>query len=240
MQASARPQPFKPAQHVSSSIEEAFSEGCLTTRGYSDSAVPSCRTSIDPKQETPGLSTLPPDDVALSGQQRAKLTALPQHMKSSRRKLQLPSFQSLGISSLLPDALLTPPDESTIVDFAPSLSTSQPAIPRSSSFPQSHLPKTPSPDLTELASAQRDMLSTSQPSNSAQPIASDPAPAEEEHQQGGSESTDSEESDVGPDRDTWLIDAVDAVGKLLEYFSPNPKSDWLTKKKKTFKSTACL
>lgn len=68
-----------------------------------------------------------------NGTQRS--LSVPSHVKP-RQQLRLPSFKSLGRAPLYPDALLTPPDEATLIHWAPS-PLGMSGLPTSEPTPQS-------------------------------------------------------------------------------------------------------
>ncbi|KAL9634342.1 MAG: hypothetical protein Q9164_004142 [Protoblastenia rupestris] len=94
-------------------------------------------------------SSLPTPDTSTGDLTEDKATPQSKRMKA-KQELRLPSFRSLGIAAPHPSALLTPPDENTLRDL-PSAPTSTTNHPRSLSFPQAALPKTP--DLVDLNTA---------------------------------------------------------------------------------------
>ena len=143
-QALALPKPSMPTQDVEVSLEHPIPKGPLSSRGYSDSAVPSCRLS-GAKVKQIGKEK----NLTSNSQSMNESTPLPLNV-NARENLRLPCFKSLGISSRLPDALLTPPDEGVLE------LTQLPSNPinRSASFPP-NMPKTPSPD-RDLSAAAND------------------------------------------------------------------------------------
>ena len=216
MQASARPQPFIPDQdNVACSRREAVPKDCINIRGYSDSLIPSFRSSGVKDEEIYDLAVPLQTDLVAAGLQPEHIPPL--NMKA-RHNLQLPSFKTLGIASRLPDALLTPPDEATIDFERPLLPNS---ISRSSSYPPSNMPKTPSPDRNHDAVILGNKISATEASGSTR--AAMPATEkegkgkekgkekEEEGACAGAMSSSSDEDDTLPDRAGWLADAVNAV-----------------------------
>ena len=142
--------PLMPCQNIEPFSEPIPLKEYPTNRGYSDSEIPSCRATRAKKHDIYHLNGLSHNNLAAPVSNDLGAPVLdadakqtePQHVKT-RGNLQLPSFKTLGISSRLPAALLTPPDES-ILDLRP---VSPPnLISRSSSQPPPNMLKTPSPD----------------------------------------------------------------------------------------------
>lgn len=215
---SARPQPFVPDQDVASSIEGLPSKACLNSRGYSDSELPSCRASGEKKRHIGDLAAPNQNDFAAVVAQTTNMHSIAPLIKGSRQ-LQLPSFRSLGISSCIPDALLTPPDEATIHDTMANASpTSFPSGFRRSSYPAINMPKTPSPDRSDYTSmlghiaTASEAPTTTAPSHADLPFLRGQA-GNIEHGTDPSRS-DSEGSDAGPGQFNWLKEAADALGEL--------------------------
>lgn len=115
--------------------------GYLSERGYSDSIVPSCQFTAAKQvrivQHVGRRSTPPPDERAKDQTTPFVVQPKPKH------DLHLPSFQSLGISSLHPLALLTPPDDSERTHIGTSSGTS---APRHALSPMDNITPTP-PDM---------------------------------------------------------------------------------------------
>ena len=217
--ASSRPQPLVPDQDVASSLEMMPSKGCLSSRGYSDSEVPSCRASGQKKYHICDFAAPVPNDLAAVATQTTNMHSLPPLVKC-RQHLQLPSFRSLGISSRVPDALLTPPDESAIQDWMTTPPTSFPTASRRSSYPAINMPKTPSPDRSDFTSALGYLATASEaPTTTA---SNHPSLAVSTAQAGNAEHgtdptrSDSEGSDLLPGQFDWLKEATDALGELRE------------------------
>lgn len=218
--ASARPQPFLLDQDVASSMDGMSSKACLNPRGYSDSEVPSC-TASEEKQYHIGDFVAPVlNDLADAAIQTTDMHWLPPLVKG-REHLQLPSFRALGISSRIPDALLTPPDETIIHDWmATPTPTSFPSASRRSSYPAINMPKTPSPDHSDFTSVLGHIATASEASNAA--ASNPPNLAGSGAQAGDAEygtdpmRSDSESSDAVPGQFDWLKDATDALGELHE------------------------
>lgn len=212
--ASARPQPLLPDQDVASSIEDIPSKACLNSRGYSDSELPNCRASGEKKRHICDLAAPVINDFAVDVQ-TTNMQSLPALVKGSRH-LQLPSFESLGISSYIPDALLTPPDETTIHDSMASASpTSFPSGFRRSSYPAINMPKTPSPDRSDFTSMLGHVATASEAPNTTAPNHPDlpisrAQVGNAEHETDPTRS-DSEGSDAGPGQFDWLKEAADAL-----------------------------
>jgi len=217
-EASVWPQPLMPnRENVASSIGETSLKGCRSTRGYSDSLVPNCLASKENKLESDNFAGLAINDRASSSTNHETGLLLPLHMKA-RQNLQLPSFKSLGIASRLPDALLTPPDES-IFELGKPATLSH--FSRSSSFPPS-MPKTPSPDLTDFASEVGYTLTTSRAPSSTQPTmpTTEPEGNADEEDGTGPISSSSEDEEYLPEPPGWLTEAVEPVGKFaVSYIS---------------------
>ena len=137
-----------PGQHANPSDQDRPPHGILSERGYSDSVLPSCRMSTGKHQQVledaslkVNPSTLLTPDTSTGDLTDDKATPQSKRMKA-KQDLRLPSFRSLGIAAPHPSALLTPPDENTLRDL-PAAPTSTTSHPRSLSFPQAALPKTP-------------------------------------------------------------------------------------------------
>lgn len=219
--ASARPQPFLPDQDVASSIDGMPPKACLNPRGYSDSEVPSCRASGEKQYHISDFAAPVLNDLPTAAIQTTDMHSLPPLVKS-RQHLQLPSFRSLGISSRVPDALLTPPDETTIQHdyMTPPPPTSFPLASRRSSYPAINMPKTPSPDRSDFTSMLGHVVTASEtPTTTA---SNHPNLAVSAAQTGGAEHgtdpmrSDSESSDAVPGRFDWLKHATDVLGEHHE------------------------
>lgn len=216
MQAPARPQPFMPNQdNVACSPTKAIPKDVVNTRGYSDSVVPSFRSSRVKDEEVYDLAGPLQNDLVAAGIHPEHIPPL---IMKARRTLQLPSFKTLGIASRLPDALLTPPDEATINLERPALQNS---ISRSSSFPPSNMPKTPSSDRNENEVIVANSMSTTEASGSTQAVkpATEDKGKEKEKKEGpeGPMSSSSDEDDALSDRAGWLTDPVNAVGTFQRF-----------------------
>ena len=215
----ARSQPLVPHQHVADSIEDMPSKSSLTCRGYSDSEIPSCKASGGKKYHICHLAACVRNDLVAASDQSTNMNSQPPLVKYRQQHLQLPSFISLGISSRVPDALLTPPDEIIINDMMTTPPpTSFPSASRRSSYPAVILPKTPSPDRPDFASvlghvATASEASNTDASNQASLAVSEAKAGNAEHRTDPSES-DSEGSDALSGRFDWLKEATDALGKL--------------------------
>ncbi len=213
--APALPRPLLiPAKTMATSVEVNSPKGCLATRGYSDSAVPSCRTTAVQESKNQGPTAQSPAGLIKDVNELGLQWTQPIHGKP-RPNFQLPCFKTLGISSRLPDALLTPPDEAIV--------GSKPAIPpglsaRSSSFPPANMPKTPSPDRSDLATILGREPATNEASGSAQPakVATEALDTVEEEGTGPTSSS-SEDEGLDPAHKGWIVDAVEAAGKLNLY-----------------------
>ena len=227
--ASARPQPLVPHQDVASSVEEMPSKASLNARGYSDSEIPSCKASEEKKYHICDFASPIRNDLADAAVQTINMNPLPSLVKCRQQHLQLPSFKSLGISSRVPDALLTPPDETIIHDIMTTPPpTSFPSGSRRSSYPAVNMPKTPSPDRPDFTSALGHVAtaseaSTTDASNQASFAVSGAQAGNTEHGTDPSRS-DSEGSDAVSGQFHWLKEATDALGKLRE---TNAKS-WIS------------
>ena len=224
MMALARPQPSMPAQDETSSIKRFSSKEHVATRGHSDSAIMTCRSTRYDEHDLSNLGgplqkdqavpfSLPEDRNGHIGSVLGAQHSMPLHVKA-RENLHLPCFKMLGISSRLPDALLTPPDE-TIINLG---STAPPSslIPRSSSYPPPYMPKTPSPDRPEFHSIPGNQLSTNTATSSEQPQSSSIESLEKgEKQATESASSGSENGDPGLVPAGWLVNVINAAGELL-------------------------
>lgn len=209
--APALPRPSLPAKTMTSLPESQPSVGYIPTRGYSDSAVPGCRaTAVKERGNCSHLGTSQTglvEDVSESG-----LTLTQSIHVKPRPNFQLPCFGTLGISSRFQHALLTPPDEA-IVEFQPAIPPA--LIPRSSSYPPTNIPKSPSPEYSDLAAILGRDPSVNVASSAAHPaiIATEALDTVEEEGTGPMSSS-SEDEDVGPARGGWIVDAVEVAGKL--------------------------
>jgi len=209
--APALPRPSLPAKQMTSLPESQPSMGYMTTRGYSDSAVPGCRaTAVKERGDYGHLGLSQTGLVEVVSESGLTLTQSI-HVKS-RPNFQLPCFRTLGISSRFPHALLTPPDEA-IVEFKPAIPPG--LIPRSSSYPPINIPKTPSPECNDLAAILGRDPSANAASSTAPPaiVATETLDTVEE-EGAGPMSSSSEDEDVGPARGGWIVDAVEVAGKL--------------------------
>ena len=218
--ASARPQPLVPDTDVASSIQDMPSKACSSSRGYSDSEVPSCRASGEKKYHIADFGPPGRNNLAAAAIQASNMHSLPPLVKC-RQHLQLPSFRSLGISSRIPDALLTPPDETTIYDcMTTPPPTSFPSASRRSSYPTIIMPKTPSPDRSDFTSMLGQVVTASEaPTTTAsnyQSLAVSEAQAGDAEHGTDPTRSDSEDSDAVPGQFGWLKEATDALGELHE------------------------
>ena len=197
--------------NVACSRRGAVLKGGLNSRGYSDSVVPCFRSSHSEGQKFRDEAVALQKDLA--GAAVDQPGDIPQLNMKARQNLQLPSFNFLGIASRLPDALLTPPDEATI-DFQ---GHAQPnLISRSSSYPSSNIPKTPSPERPDFTVTPSNNMSTTEASGSTERAApateSESKEKEQEEDGEGTMSSSSEEEDTLPDQAGWLVDAANVVG----------------------------
>lgn len=209
--ASALPRPLMLAQKMVDSNEATSVNGPLATiRSHSDPAIQSCRTTVahdfvgpESKESieaepTNIIEDLDPDHIQAT------------HVKP-RPHFQLPSFKQLGIFSRVPDALLTPPDE-TSIELKPDMPLN--LIPRSSSYPPANLPKTPSPDRSDFNTILGSKNSMAKASESGAPAVTITATHETIQEEGSGPTSSSSE---GGDRDHahagWMVDAVEAAGK---------------------------
>ena len=215
----ARPQPLKSDQDVASSMKELPSTACLNSRGYSDSELPSCRASGEKKYHICNFTTPVLNDLAAAAIETTDMHSLPPLVKC-RQHLQLPSFRSLGISSRVPDALLTPPDEIMIHDMMTTPPTSFPSTSRRSSYPAINMPKTPSPDRPDFTSVLGHVATASEASTTN--VSNHPSFAASEAQAGNAEHgtdpsrSDSEGSDAVSGQFDWVKEATDALGERHE------------------------
>ena len=213
-------QPLVPDLDVACSIEAFPSKAGLNSRGYSDSEIPSCKASGGKRYHIGDFAPVRSDLAAVAGQ-TTNMHSLPPLVKGRQQHLQLPSFKSLGISSRVPDALLTPPDESLIYDLmeAPP-PTSFPSVFRRSSYPALNMPKTPSPDRPGFSSVLGLVATASEAS--ATDASNQPSLPVSETQAGNLEHgadpsrSDSEGSDTVSGQFDWLKEATDALGELHE------------------------
>ena len=229
--AGARPQMLVPDQDAISSVGGMSSKAGACYRGYSDSELPSCRASVEKKYHICDFAVPVPNDLSVAALQTTDMDSLPPPAKG-RQNLQLPSFKSLGISSRVPDALLTPPDEAIIHDYMKTPPpTSFPSACRRSSFPAINMPKTPSPDHSDFASSFGSIATASEAS--ATDASSHPTVAIAESSAGYVEHgidpsrSDSEGSDTVPGQFDWLKEALDALGELYKT-TTNFEEIWLT------------
>lgn len=213
--AMARPQPSLLDHRAPSSMKEPKSMEYATPRGYSDSIVPHCQAILKNGYEGNDRFTPSTSDLVRTGHCSEipinKPVSKSQHSKL-RQQLQLPSFKSLGISTRRPDALLTPPDEG-IIDLKP---VGPPIlISRSSSYPPSNMPKTPSPDITNFATRLSNELSTAEASGSTPPTTTNADPTEAPGDHGNASlSSSSGGEGADPSQAGWLVEAVELAGKL--------------------------
>lgn len=211
MSASVLPQPVISSQEMASLIEHSPSKDLVNLRGYSDSAITSCRMIMSKERQFTDSNGCLYHAVADSSPQPRCKPQQPIQVKA-RGTLQLPSFKTLGISSRIPDALLTPPDES-IIDLKPDTTPS--LFFRSSSYPPTNMPKTPSPECSDFTSLLSNNLSTAEASSASQPsMASIEPQATKEKQGTGPSSSSSEDEDVDAARTGWLVDAVETAGMV--------------------------
>jgi len=209
--APALPRPLRPAQNMATSFDVNPTKEYLTTRGYSDSAVPHCRATVAKEYENHRPTGPLPADLVDHVDERGIKSTQSVHLKS-RPQFQLPCFKTLGIASRLPYALLTPPDD-TILDLKAAVPPNPTS--RSSSYPPANMPKTPSPERTDLTAILTNDLSITEASGSAQPsmAATEPQDIVDEEATGPMSSS-SEDEDVDHAYAGWIEDAVDTAGKL--------------------------
>ena len=194
---------------MASSIEHARATQSMSSRGCSDSAI-SCHLST--MGEICGVhessACLPDVAVTRTAQPRWKLQQRPIQVKA-KGNLHLPCFKTLGISSRLPNALLTPPDES-IIGFQPD--TAPNLIPRSLSYPPANMPKTPSPDRSDFATALNTEFAASQASSSTLPSVAPMEPQVSIENQGTvAPNLSGDDENVDTTRTGWLVDATEAA-----------------------------
>lgn len=112
---------------------QAFKNGVPgVPRSTSDSVVPVSQSTgcLDPQHsKADNLNGTPPDDVTIQTSEQGTLVvaarALPPSSLSSRvdktgQKLQLPSFQALGIANTFQNSIPTPPDEVCLPSWDPT------------------------------------------------------------------------------------------------------------------------
>ena len=213
----ARPQTLVSEEDVARSSLGIPLKAGLNARGYSDSELPSCRASGNKKYHVCDLAAPFPDDLDVAAMQTTNMNSLPPLLRS-RQRLQLPSFKSLGISSRVPDALLTPPDETIIHDLMTTPTpTSFPSAFRRSSYPLINMPKTPSPDHCDFTSGLGHIASASEapPTTASSHLAFAVSEAQTGNAEHGTDPTrsDSEGSDAVPGHFDWLMEAADALGE---------------------------
>ena len=202
-------------------MQHAVSKDGFNIRGYSDSVVPTLRATEHNNQKILHLATRLQNALAAEGTYRPTDNQL--HNVKSHQYFQLPSFQALGIASRSPDAPLTPPDES-IIQFR---QLSHPTfISRTSSFPPTSMPKQPVADHPHLAPLRANEPPTTDASGCTQ-SATPTAEAESTgngKEEGGehSKSSSSDEDELLPEQERWLLEAANAVGKS-QAFSPIAK-----------------
>ena len=202
-------------------MQHAVSKDGFNIRGYSDSVVPTLRATEHNNQKILHLATRLQNALAAEGTYRPTDNQL--HNVKSHQYFQLPSFQALGIASRSPDAPLTPPDES-IIQFR---QLSHPTfISRTSSFPPTSMPKQPVADHPHLAPLRANEPPTTDASGCTQ-SATPTAEAESTgngKEEGGehSKSLSSDEDELLPEQERWLLEAANAVGKS-QAFSPIAK-----------------
>ena len=127
-----------------------------------------------------------------------------------RQQLRLPSFKSLGITPLYPDALLTPPDEASLIHWTPSpLGLPDPPLRQSSTaFTGEH---------STAAMSEAPILNDSiaEGHSAPAPAAAAPLVSERKDEQGDRGSTSS--SDEAPEPTSWIETVAEAIGTLSVY-----------------------
>ena len=197
-------QPSLPDPHAIPSLERA-SNASVNTRGYSDSALPYCRAIMMKHPET--IKDVISSSANLDGAgDRSEIAMIIQQRGRPRQNLRLPSFKTLGIPACPPDALLTPPDESTI-DLKPAAPPV--LISRSSSYPPSNMP-----DLADRSNTPIQSLSTTVPSvsTSSPTAATEPLDTTKQQEEVPPASSD-EAADLTSIQGGWIAEAVQAAGK---------------------------
>lgn len=174
--------------HVEKNIEHAEPLGCLDLRS---------------KKSIWQNGSLSRQLDKAKGTQRS--LSVPSHVKS-RQQLRLPSFKSLGIAPSYPDALLTPPDEASLIHWTPSplamsdLPISQPSSQPTGMVSQATMPEAPvfSGSIAEAGSNAQ----TSAPAASLIPVHKD-----EKGDEGSASS-----SDEAPETPSWIEAVTRAIG----------------------------
>ncbi|KAL9038608.1 MAG: hypothetical protein Q9214_005210, partial [Letrouitia sp. 1 TL-2023] len=112
---------------------QAFKTGLPgVPRSTSDSVVPVSQSTgcLDPEySKGENLNGTPPDDVTIQTSEQGTLvvaarallpSSLSSRVEKTGQKLQLPSFQALGIANTFQNSILTPPDEVCLPTWAPA------------------------------------------------------------------------------------------------------------------------
>ncbi|KAL9609266.1 MAG: hypothetical protein Q9167_005950 [Letrouitia subvulpina] len=213
-----------PLDRGSAAVEaQAFKNGPpVVPRSTSDSVVHVSQSTGC--IEGDNLNGTPPEDVTIQTSEQGTLVvaarALPPSSLSSRlektgQKLQLPSFQALGIANTFQNSILTPPDEVCLPSWVPiepddcnppSLSTQ----PINSSVGHLITPVAMSSDAVPEASGGN--VSLGQTDSPLAAVGDEP----------GDNSTSSSHSRSNSDMPQWLEPALAAVCKLLSTFVFEP------------------
>lgn len=227
LEPTARSQPSMPSEDGVTSMEGRSMKAWSEQRGYSDSVVP--RAHVAAEKEC-GLhrhasATLKatlcscgePAEPGEPGKHESGHSANHHRLSTrvkARHNLQLPSFKSLGITGPTPRALLTPPDEATLLEYPPP-SITPGHILRSSSFPQD--PRLKSSEVIELSPVSNtrisDFPSTVPTTHSMADLPKEETPKAED----SIASDGSEGGSISQDRAEWLVEAVDMIGGFF-YF----------------------
>ena len=217
---SFRPQPLMPDKGKAAiSVGIIPSKINLTTRGFSDSVLPGCIASKGMTLNNETFSRLALQDKPPACGIEMTDQTMPPRM-TSRQNLHLPCFNSLGIASRLPDALLTPPEDNALAFEKPALPS---YFARSSSFPPL-MPKTPSPDIIDFASKLEKRISLTGAPDMTRPVipAAEAEGEARQYEGSGSMRPSSEGEDLVPGHPTWLVEAVQAVGKYIDHWKGFP------------------
>ncbi len=133
--------------------------------------------------------------------------SVPSHMKP-RQQLRLPSFKSLGLSPLYPEALLTPPDEASLIHWTPSpLGTSDLPTSQSTSQLTGTLSQATMPEAPVFSGSIAD-------GNSNAPTSAPAAPLIAVHNGEKADEGSASSSDEASETPNWIDLITQAIGKL--------------------------
>ena len=125
-----------------------------------------------------------------------------------RQQLRLPSFKPLGISQLYPDALLTPPDEASLIHWTPSpLGMSDPPTSQTASEPTGMVSRATRPEASVLSGSIAE-------ENTNTPTSVPAVPAIAVHKDEKGDEGSASGSDEAPEAPSWIESARQAIGTL--------------------------